>query len=61
MNRSYGYLVKALNELASLTAQCGLKYVHRPIPAKVSIRMDGSRSNASKAIRRPRAGGRNAR
>ena len=28
MNRgSYGYLVRALNELASLTARCGLKHV----------------------------------
>lgn len=39
--RSYGYLVRALNEFASLTARCGLKDVHHPVPAKVSIRMDG--------------------
>ena len=43
--RSYGYLVKALNEFASLTARCGLKDVHRLIPAKVPIRIDGYRAN----------------
>ena len=44
--RSYGYLVRALNEFASLTARCGLKDAQRPIPAKkVPIRIDGYRGN----------------
>jgi len=43
--RSYGYLVRALNEFASLTARCGLKDVHRPVAAKVPIRIDGYRGN----------------
>jgi hypothetical protein len=44
-HRSYGYLVRALNEFASLTARCGLKNVHRPVTAKVPIRIDGYRGN----------------
>jgi hypothetical protein len=43
--RSYGYLLRALNELASLTARCRLKDVHRPVPAKVPVRIDGYRGN----------------
>jgi hypothetical protein len=43
--RSYGYLVRALNELASLTARCDLKDCHRPVPAKVPVRIDGYRGN----------------
>jgi hypothetical protein len=39
--RSYGYLVRALNEFASLAARCGSKDLHHPVPAKVPIRMDG--------------------
>ena len=39
--RSYGYLVSALNELASLVARCGSKDLHGPVAAKVPIRMDG--------------------
>jgi len=39
--RSYGYLVRALNEFASLTARCGFKDAHHPVPAKVPIRIDG--------------------
>jgi hypothetical protein len=39
--RSYGYLVRALNELASVVAQCGSKDLHHPVPAQVPIRMDG--------------------
>jgi hypothetical protein len=39
--RSYGYLVRALNELASLRARCRLKDVHRPVPAKVPARIKG--------------------
>jgi len=39
--RSYGYLVSALNELASLVTRCGLKELHHPVPAKAPIRMDG--------------------
>ena len=43
--RSYGYLVRALNDLASLTARCRLKDVHRPVPTKVPVRIDGYRGN----------------
>ena len=50
--RSYGYLVRALNEFASLTARCGLKDAHRPIPAKVPIRIDGYRGNPGIRCRR---------
>lgn len=39
--RSYGYLVRALNEFASLVARCGSKDLHHPVAAKVPIRMDG--------------------
>jgi hypothetical protein len=39
--RSYGYLVRALNELASLVARCGSKDLHHPVAEKVPIRMDG--------------------
>ena len=31
---SYGYLVRALNEFAALTAQCGSPNVARPVPIK---------------------------
>ena len=52
MNRgSYGYLVRALNEFASLTARCGLKGVHHPVHAKVPIRIDAK----SRRLRRPSA------
>jgi hypothetical protein len=37
--RSYGYLVRALNELASLRARCRLKDLQRPLPAKVPVRI----------------------
>jgi len=37
--RSYGYLVRALNELASLRARCRLKDLQRPVPAKVPVRI----------------------
>jgi len=39
--RSYGYLVRSLNELASLRARCRLKDVQRPVPAKVPVRTEG--------------------
>ncbi len=38
--RSYGYLVRALNEFASLAAQCRSKDLLHPVPAKVPIPMD---------------------
>ena len=38
--RSYGYLVRALNEFASMTARCGLNDVHQPVPVKAPIRID---------------------
>ena len=43
--RSYGYLVRALNELASLRARCCLKDVQRPVPAKAPVRINGYRGN----------------
>ena len=43
--RSYGYLVRALNDFASLTARCRLKDVYRPVPTKVPVRIDGNRGN----------------
>lgn len=39
--RSYGYLVRSLNELASLRARCRLKDIQRPVPAKVPVRIEG--------------------
>jgi hypothetical protein len=50
--RSYGYLVRALNEFASLTARCGLNAVHHPVPAKVPIRIDGLSRRSSRLSRR---------
>ena len=54
--RPYGYLVRALNEFASLTARCGFKDFPSPIPARVPIRIDGCRAIRRKALRRRRPG-----
>jgi hypothetical protein len=43
--RSSGYLVSALNQLASLTARCGLKNICRPVQTKALTPIDGSRRN----------------
>ena len=43
--RSCGYLVRALNQLASLTARCGLKDICRPVPTRALTPIDGSRRN----------------
>ena len=53
MNRSYGYLVRALNKFASLTARCGSKVFRARSRQKSGI----DRVNARKTIRRRRAGG----
>ena len=36
----YGYLVRALNEFASLTAQCTAREISRPVPARAKISSD---------------------
>jgi hypothetical protein len=50
--RSCGYLVRALNELASLAARCGLNDVRYPVPAKVPIRTDGVSRKSRRLCRR---------
>lgn len=57
----YGYLVRALNEFASLTAQCTAREISRPMPVRAKtttenrarqIRQKKTRSTADR--RRPR-------
>ena len=47
MNRgSCGYWVRALNQLSSLTAQCGFKDICHPVPARALKPIAGSRRNS---------------
>jgi hypothetical protein len=50
--RSCGYLVRALNEFASLAGRCGLNDVRYPVPAKVPIRTDGVSRKSRRLCRR---------
>jgi hypothetical protein len=59
MNRSYGYLVRALNEFASLTAQCSFDDVERPVGAKAPSRIEGCRRKSCKVAQRRRSRYRN--
>ena len=43
----YGYLVRALNEFASLTAQCTAREISRAMPARAKI----STENRSRQLR----------
>ena len=43
--RSYGYLVRALNELASLVARCGSKDRHHPVAQKFQSEWTAYRGN----------------
>jgi hypothetical protein len=49
--RSYSYLVRALNDFASLTARCGLKEAPDPVSARVPIPRDAV-SRESRRLRR---------
>jgi hypothetical protein len=51
MSRGYGYLVRALNEFASLTAQCSVINAARPVPirAKASKQARGRQRSQGKS------------
>ena len=51
----YGYLVRALNEFASLTAQCGSANLARPVPIKTE---SSTESPVQRMTRKSRGTGR---
>ena len=60
MNReSCGYLVRALNQLASLTAQCSFDDVDRPVGPRARSRIEGCRKKSYKVAQRRRSRYRN--
>ena len=62
MNReSCGYWVRALNKLASLSAQFSFDDVDRPVGAKGPSRIEGRRTKSSKVAQRGRSRFRNRR
>jgi hypothetical protein len=48
---SYGYLVRALNEFAALTAQCGSPNVARPVPIKTESSTESPMQRMTKKSR----------
>ena len=52
MNReTCGYLVRALNQVASLTAQCSFDDVDRPVGPKAPRRIEGCRRKSAQRRR----------